>query len=409
MNWNLAFADRTRLMRRSAVRELLKLTAQPGMISFAGGLPAAELFPLERVRQATEAVLQHQGQRALQYGPTEGLPELRQWIARRFSGPDEAIGPENVVIVSGGQQALDLIGRVLLNPGDRVVVENPTYLALLSAWRPLGVTFIGVESDAHGLRVEALEAVLRQRPKLLYSVPNFQNPQGTTLSLDRRHELIRLAARDGVGLVEDNPYGDLRYEGEPRPHLLTIDLGCRTISNSQVLHVGTFSKVLMPGLRVGWIVGPEVVIDKLVQAKQAADLHTSTFNQLLTWELIRHGFLEQHVPALRQEYRARRDAMLQALDDHFGPPCHWTRPEGGMFLMLNLPEDMDAAKTLTDALQHGVAFVPGEEFHLNGLGRNTLRLNFTHVPPPRIHEGVARLAACVPNQTPRLIAYAEEV
>jgi len=287
-----------------------------------------------------------------------------------------------------------------LDPGDRVVVENPTYLALLSAWRPLGVEFIPVRSDHAGLCVDELEPLLKTRPKLLYTVPNFQNPQGTTLALERRQELIRLLDRYGIGMVEDNPYGELRYNGEPLPHLQTLDLNSRNTGDFQVLHVGTFSKVLMPGLRVGFVVGPAAVIEKLVQAKQAADLHTSTFNQLITWELIRHQFLDEHLPRLCAEYRVRRDAMLEALQAHMEHPITWTRPDGGMFLMLKLPATMDAASLLQEALRQRVAFVPGEEFHLQGAGRNTLRLNFTHARPDGILEGVTRLAACFRQRWP---------
>jgi 2-aminoadipate transaminase len=407
MDWNRQFAERTAQMWRSAVRELLKLTLQPGMISFAGGLPAAELFPIERVRQAGEAVLRCHGQRALQYGETEGLADLRDWIAARFSTPQVRLDRDNVAIVSGGQQALDLLGRVMLNPGDRVVVENPTYLALLSAWRPLGVEFLPVKSDADGICVEQLEGLLNRQPKLLYTIPNFQNPQGTTLSLERRLELIRLLTDHDVAVVEDNPYGDLRYSGERLPDLFTLDLGLGSMPGAQgrVLHVGTFSKVLMPGLRVGWVVAPAAVIDKLVQAKQAADLHTSTFNQHVTWELIREGFLEQHIPFLQEHYRTRRDAMLAALDRHLPAQTTWTRPDGGMFLMLKLPPGLDGGELLTHALEQNIAFVPGAEFHLDGAGRDTIRLNFTNVGPEQIEEGIQRLGKllrqrCVVTERP---------
>jgi 2-aminoadipate transaminase len=393
MDWESQFARRTRLMKRSAVRELLKLTTQPEVISFAGGLPDPALFPLDRVREAAEAVLVRQGKKALQYGETEGLTELRGWIAERFSSAEARLTQENVLIVSGAQQALDLVGRVMLDPGDRVLVENPTYLALLSAWRPLGVEFLPVSSDSEGLQVEALEPLLLRRPKLLYTIPNFQNPQGTTLALDRRHQLMQLLAGREVGVMEDNPYGQLRYEGPELPHLLTLELRASPVSHCRVLHAGSFSKVLMPGLRVGWIVGPEKVINKLVQAKQATDLHTSTFNQCVVWELLRNGFLDSHASFLSQQYRLRRDAMLTALQEFVPPGITWTRPSGGMFLMVTLPLEVDGQELLRRALRQRVAFVPGEEFHLEGAGRNTVRLNFTHASPERIREGIRRLGA----------------
>lgn len=389
MNWTCHFAERTGQMNRSAVRELLKVTSQPGMISFAGGLPAEELFPIERVKQAAEAVLREHPAAALQYGPTEGLTELRDWLADRYSLPNFALRRENVAIVSGAQQALDLIGRVFLNPGDRVVVENPTYLALLSAWRPLGVEFLPVPSDAEGLDVDQFEACLRFKPKLVYSIPNFQNPQGTTLSLARRIELARLLTAGQVPLVEDDPYGELRFEGDPLPDIFHF-------SPEMVIRVGTFSKVLMPGLRVGWVIAPEPVIDRLVRAKQAADLHTSSLCQALVWELVQSGFLDDHVKRLRAEYRRRRDAMLNALERHLGyQMADWTRPAGGMFLMLRLRGVLEARDLLSRALKRQVAFVPGEEFHLDGAGRNSIRLNFTHAPPSVIEVGIRRLAEAI--------------
>ena len=412
MNWQHLFAGRTRQMKRTAVRELLKLTAQPGMISFAGGLPAPELFPIDQVKQAAEAVLSRIGQQALQYGETEGVAELRDWIAAQFSHSHFRLTRANVGIVSGGQQALDLIGRVLLDERDKVVVENPTYLALLSAWRPLGVQFLPVQSDANGMRVDELESLLQQRPKLIYSLPNFQNPQGTTLALERRVKLVELSRQHDVGLVEDDPYGELRYSGDPLPHLLELDIqaGCsgtrdtsadggtvRTETprflpcDGSVIHVGTFSKVLVPGLRVGWVIAGEPVIEKIVQAKQAADLHTSTLNQYIALELVRDGVLDQQIPILRQAYRVRRDAMLVALQKYFPAEVTWTRPDGGMFLMVTLPKGLSAAEILQQSIPHKVAFVPGEDFHLNGNGQNTFRLNFSNARPDLIDEGIKRL------------------
>lgn len=345
-------------MRRSAIRELLRCTRQPEMISFAGGLPAPEMFPLEEVRGAAKAL----NASALQYGETEGVAELRDWVAQRFNRPRE-----NVLIVSGAQQGLDLLGRVLLNEGDPVEVENPTYLALLSAWRPLGVRFV------------------REHGKIAYTVPNYQNPQGTTLDLAQRRALLDR----GIGIIEDDPYRELCFEGEPLPTLLELDRG------ENVIHVNTFSKVLAPGLRVGWVIGPEAVIEKLVQAKQAVDLQTSTFNQLLILELLRSGIWERQIPRLRATYRERRDVMLAALEKHFPEEATWTRPVGGMFLMVHLPPDMNAAELLPACLENNVAFVPGEEFHIDGTGQNTMRLNFSNAKPERIEEGIRRLAGVI--------------
>lgn len=383
-------------MHRSPVRELLKATERPEVISFAGGLPGADLLPLEAMEAASERVLGKHGQQAAQYGPTEGLPELREWIAERFSTEQVRLSGANVAMVSGGQQGLDLIGRIFLNPGDRVAVENPTYLALLSAWRPLGVEFLPVSCDRDGLRIDELHAALGRRPKLIYSIPDFQNPQGTTLALSRRRQLVRLAAEHGVGIVEDGAYTDLRYEGQSLPQLFELSREEGRAGETGSIFVGTFSKLLMPGLRVGWVVAPEVVIETLVRAKQSADLHTSSFTQWLTWELIQDDFLARHVPRLQAAYRERRDAMLLALERSMPPGVSWTVPEGGMFLMITLPEDTDVPELLRRALESKVAFVPGEDFHLGGMGRNTIRLNFSHATPALIREGVRRLGELGP-------------
>jgi 2-aminoadipate transaminase len=397
MNWSQRFAGRTQRMKRNAVRELLKLTSQPEMISFAGGLPAAELFPLDRVRNALDAVLHRVGGVCLQYAETEGITGLRDWIAQHCSSPRLSLHRNNVLITAGGQQALDLIGRVLLDEGDRVVVESPTYLALLSAWRPLGVQFLSVPSDEQGMRLDAFEPLLEQRPKLIYLVPNFQNPQGTTLAVERRERIVEWLREKDLALLEDNPYGALRYEGSPLPHLIELDAAHPMASglDSHVIYTGTFSKMLMPGLRVGWVIADEAVIDKLVQAKQSADLHTCTLSQYLALELVTHGFLEQHLPVLCQAYRRRRNVMLAALDKYFPPGATWTRPDGGMFLLVTLPKQLNATDLLSTALQRKVAFVPGEEFFLNGEGKNVMRLNFSNARPEHIEEGIRRLAAVI--------------
>ena len=405
MNWTEQFAERTQQMKRTAVRELLKVTSQPEMISFAGGLPAAELFPMDRVAQAVSGVLGRLGGKTLQYAETEGIPQLRDWIADRFSRGALRVRRDNVLITSGAQQALDLIGRVLLNPGDRVVVENPTYLALLSAWRPYGAKFLPVPSDALGLQVAELPAMLSQQsPKLIYLAPNFQNPQGTTLAADRRHKLITLLREHPVAVVEDNPYGDLRYDGEPVPDLLELEAGqlattthaaATSPNDSRILYCGTFSKTLMPGLRVGWIIAPEPVIERMVQAKQAIDLHSSTLSQYTVLELVQSGFLTDFLPVLRGTYAQRRDLMLEALAEHFPDGASWTRPAGGMFLMATLPSNLDTTALLPASIRQKVVYVPGEEFHLNGMGRNTMRLNFSNAKPAQIEEGIRRLGKLV--------------
>jgi 2-aminoadipate transaminase len=380
-------------MTSSALRELLKVTARPEIISFAGGAPATELFPVNRVKTALAEVLDGVGGRALQYSTTEGLADLRDWIARRFSAPKMRVHRDNVLITSGAQQGMDLIGRILLEESDRVIMENPTYLAVLSAWRPSGAEFLPVECDADGMNVDLVKPLMKKKPKAIYCVPNFQNPKGTTLSLARRKRLVALARRHSIVIVEDNPYGELRYSGRALPSLFELDArnGGASGLDSHVIYTGTFSKVLMPGLRVGWVIASRPVIEKLTQAKQAADLHTGTLSQHLALKLVREGFMEEFVPVLCRHYGKRRDAMLDALEKYFPKGAVWTQPEGGMFLWVTLPETINAGELLPAALKRGVAYVPGEAFHLTGEGKNTVRLNFSNAPPERIEAGIRKL------------------
>jgi 2-aminoadipate transaminase len=393
MQWNTFFAKRTELMTRSAIRELLKLTIHPEVISFAGGLPAPELFPVERIRQATNTVLTHHGPEALQYSPTEGMPELRSFLAQRLSSETLNVQPENILIVTGSQQALDLIARVFVNEHDRVILENPTYLGMLQTLKPYDLTYLPVPTDEDGMRIEALPAFLRQHPQLLYVVPTYQNPQGTTLIKERRLDLIHLLASYPVPVVEDNPYSELCYTGEIEPSLMQLDaysLGIREL-NGRVIYTSTFSKILSPGLRVGWIAAPLPVIDMLVAAKQGTDLHTSTFVQYVINEVVRDGFLETHIALLRATYRERRDVMLAAMENYFPEEVSWSHPAGGLFLMVYLPPYLDAQELLQEALAYKVAFVPGVDFHVGDTGHNTFRLNFSHESPPLIEEGIKRL------------------
>jgi 2-aminoadipate transaminase len=393
--WTDRYAQRTQTMHAGVVRELLKLTAQPEVISFAGGLPGADLFPIDRFQDACRRVLSEHGPQALQYSTTEGERPLREMIARHTSRYGIVVGPDNVLITSGSQQALDLIGKVFLNPGDHVLVEHPTYLGALQAWNAYQAEYLTVAMDDHGMRPRELEAALRSGPKFIYALPNFQNPTGVTLSLERRRALIRLADQHGVPVLEDDPYGQLRYEGDHLPSLVTLDAEYRGLDRSvyggNVLYMSTFSKTLAPGLRLGWIIGPIDVIRRLTHAKQGVDLHTSTFVQNVAYEVARSGFLDRHVRRLRSAYVARRDAMLSAMSDTFPRGVRWTRPAGGLFIWASLPDGMDAADVLRDALAEKVAFVPGTSFFADGSGRNTFRLNFTNASLGRIGEGIGRL------------------
>ena len=402
MQWDEKFAARTQYMKRSTIREILKLTAQPDVISFAGGLPAPELFPIQRVQEATDMILAERGQESLQYSTSEGMPELRDLIAKRLSDDYLIVKPENIVIVTGSQQALDLIGRVMLDEGDPIIAENPTYLGTLMAWKHYNLRYLPISTDDNGMIVSELEPLLQQQPKMIYAIPNFQNPQGVTMSTERRRALVKLLADYQMPLLEDNPYGELRYSGEAPPSLLSLDaqnLGKREL-DGHVMYAGTFSKVLTPGLRVGWVAAPEPLIDKIVQAKQAADLHTSTLAQFITYEVARDGFIDHNLVQLKAVYRERRDVMLNAMAEHFPEGITWSKPDGGLFLMVTLPEGMDATDLLQEAIEHKVAFVPGADFHIDGSGQNTFRLNYSNAKPERIVEGIRRLGALLQARIP---------
>jgi 2-aminoadipate transaminase len=381
-------------MKRSAIRELLKFGNRPGMISLAGGLPAPELFPIAEVEAATQKVLREHGRKALQYGETEGLAALRDWVAEKFSSAKVKLKRQNVLITTGAQQGLDLFGRAVLQEGDKVIVENPTYLTTLMAWRPWGVDFLAAPTDADGMRVDELPALLRRNPKVIYAQPNFQNPAGTTLTGDRRKKLVELSRSSDVPLIEDNPYGELWYDSEPPPSLLELDARANASGEleSNVVYLGTFSKVLAPALRVGWTIGDEALIDKMALAKQAADLQSSTFNQYIALEMVQRGL---NVPKLREVYRERRNAMLEALKKHFPSSATWTRPAGGLFLWVTLPERIDAMALLPKAVEKNVTFVPGEDFHADHSGKNTMRLNFSNAGVDDIHAGIERLGSVI--------------
>jgi 2-aminoadipate transaminase len=392
--WEYRYANRTQRMGSSIIRELLKWTEQPDIISFAGGLPAPEVFPVEKFKEACNTVLDEFGAQALQYSTTEGYRPLREMIARHTNRFGVDIMPDNILITSGSQQALDFIGRVFINQGDHIVCESPTYLGALQAWNAYGAQYISVPSDENGMIVDELEKALRVGPKFIYVLPNFQNPAGTTLSLERRRKLVELADRYGVPIIEDDPYGQLRYEGEHLPAVVTLDSQYRGDDGTytgNVIYLSTFSKILAPGIRLAWVVAPQEVIRKLVMAKQAADLHTATFNQMVAFEVGKGGFLDEHVKFIRATYKERRDVMLETMEEVFPSGVRWTRPQGGMFLWGILPKGMDAAEVLKVAIEKKVAFVPGGSFHPNGGGENTMRLNFSFSSPEIIREGITRL------------------
>ena len=393
--WEYRYAHRTKSMGSSVIRELLKLTEQPDIISFAGGLPAPEVFPVKEFQAACNAVLQQHGAQALQYSTTEGHRPLREMIARHNARYSVDVTADNILITSGSQQALDFVGRLFVNRGDYIVVESPTYLGALQAWNAYGAQYISVPMDENGMIVDELEEALRKGPKFIYVLPNFQNPSGSTLSLERREKLIELADKYGVPIIEDDPYGQLRYEGEHLPSVVYLDSKFRGPNgghySGNVIYLSTFSKLLAPGLRLAWVIAPPEVIRKLVMTKQAADLHTSSFNQYVAYEVGKGGFLDEHVKVIRATYMERRDVMLEMMEEMFPSEVSWTHPQGGMFLWGILPECMDAADALRIAIERKVAFVPGAAFHANGGGANTMRINFSYSSPDTIREGITRL------------------
>lgn len=408
--WKSRYAQRTQRMGRSIIRELLKFAVDPEIISFAGGLPAPELFPVEELREAADRVLREHGAQALQYGQTEGYLPLRKFICERMNRYGIKSQPSNVFVTTGSQQALDLIGKLLINPGDRVLVEELTYLGALQAWNAYQAEYISVTSDDNGLCTNLLEDALRIGPKFMYVLPNFQNPGGTTLPMERRMDLVRLSNKYGVPLVEDDPYGSLRYEGEHLPPLVALDADFQTevglngggFMAGNVIYLGTFSKTLAPGLRLGWVVAPIEVIDHLVMSKQGTDLHSSAFDQMLAHEALRTGFLDEHIRKIRQVYGERRNVMLRALERYFPDGCSWTHPEGGLFLWARVPEWIDTTELLQDAVAAKVAYVPGFAFYADASrGHNTMRLNFSNAQPEQIEEGIRRLGNLLKEKVSR--------
>jgi 2-aminoadipate transaminase len=386
--WRLA--ARTARMNPSAIREILKLTERPGILSLAGGLPSAETFPVEAVREATERVLRETPREALQYAASEGFAPLREWVAGEMARHGLAVSAAQVLITAGSQQGLDLVGKVLIDAGSTVAVESPTYLGALQAFVPYEPSFVAVDGDERGPLPESIARAAGTR--FFYVLPNFQNPSGHSIEAERRIEIAHAAEAAGVPIVEDNPYGELWFDAPP-PAPIASHWSAGTV------YLGSFSKVLAPGLRLGYVIAPPAVFAKLVQAKQAADLHTPGFNQRIVHEIVRGGFLDAHVPTIRARYRRQRDAMQAALAAHLPTSgalaCRWRVPGGGMFFWVELPEGVDSEALLALAVERGVAFVPGAPFFAGAPRHNTLRLSFVTLGVEAIERGVAALAAAL--------------
>ncbi len=392
------FAARTQVMRSSAMRDLMAITARPEVISLAGGLPDTSSFPPESFAAQMTRIAQESSAQALQYGPTEGFERTKECIRELMAAEDMHPDPDDIIVTTGGQQAIDLVTKTLVDPGDPVICEGPTYPGAVPVFSSYQADTHQVEMDAEGMRIDELEALLDRleaegrRPKFIYSVPSFQNPAGVTLSAKRRRRLVEIARERELLVIEDNPYGLLRFGGDPLPPLYQLDGG------DYVVYIGTFSKVLSPGIRLGWCVAPPPVMEKIVLGKQAADLCTSTLTQYFVIEYFAEGSWREYIEDLVGIYRSRRDAMLDALERHFPEQAQWTQPEGGLFVWATLPDYIDTGDLLAKALREDVAFVPGAAAYADGRGSSSMRLNYSGSDEDEIREGIRRIGKVVWEQ-----------
>ena len=381
------YSERMGNVKSSAIRDILKLMARPGMISFAGGLPAPELFPVKELALCADAVLKKYGAAALQYSVTEGILPLREKIAKMLDPGKERLTADNVIITHGSQQALDLLSKVFIDNGSPVITENPTYLGALQSFQLFQAAVSAIPSDGGGINTSLLrDRLKKEKPRFVYLMPNFQNPTGLSYPLERRQELAALAREYDVIIIEDDPYSALRFEGERMPSLFSLAKG------GNVVYLSSFSKTIAPGLRVAYVAGAADLLTKLVIAKQGTDLQTNTLGQYIVNEYLESGHYQKHLDRVTQTYRERRDVMLAALESHFPKSVSWNKPSGGMFFWVRLPDGSDAGAVLNKCIEHNVAFVPGNEFYPDGSGKNTMRLNFTNATSTDIEQGIKRIA-----------------
>ena len=382
-------------MKASAIREILKLVQNPEVISLAGGMPDPATFPTEELNEVVKQILAKNSACALQYSSTEGLTELREFILSWLDEAREKAGLDNIMITSGSQQGLDLVSKALLNPGDTLIVELPSYLAALNAFRSYGGEMVGIPMDDEGMQIDILEETLTKlkndgkKVKFIYTISNFQNPAGVTMSLARRKKILEVAKKFEVLILEDNPYDKLRFEGEPIPSIYSLD------NEGYVISLGTFSKILCPGLRLAWILGNKEIIEKLVIMKQATDLCTTVLNQLIAYEYCRQNDIDKNIKSNVEIYRRKRNAMLEALDKYFPVEATWTKPQGGFFIVATLPEYIDTGEMFKEAIKENVAYVPGGPFFADGKGQNTMRLSFCYPSVEEIDEGIKRLGKVI--------------
>ena len=383
------FASRMAEAKASEIREILKVTQNPQVISFAGGLPAPELFPVDAVKKADAAVLDEDGMKALQYTTTEGYDPLRTWIADRLNGKNgTSFDKDNILITHGSQQALDLAGKVFLDEGDVVLCESPTYLAAITAFRSYGCRFVDIPTDDEGMIISDLRKAIEENGnvKLIYVIPNFQNPTGKTWSVERRRELAEVSAANSIAVIEDDPYGEIRFEGKDVPSLMKFD------GSGNVMATGTFSKIFCPGFRIGWIAGDKGIIRKFVLVKQGVDLQCNTFAQMSISKFLEQNDIDEHIAKIKETYRKRRDVAVVTMRKEFPENVKFTEPEGGLFAWIELPSGVNSRNVLEKCLERNVAFVPGGPFFPNGGHENTLRINFSNMPEERIVKGLRIMA-----------------
>lgn len=396
LEWEMKYSDRANSMYGSMTRQLMHLIADPDVISFGGGLPAWELFPVNQIREITDAILDGDGPSVLQYGISEGYRPLRKAVFERYKKKGFDITPENVLITSGAQQGIDLVSKLFIDKGDIVVVGDPTFLTALQSFSLFQAEFLPVPLDREGMRVEGLPEILENHNvKFIYVMPNFQNPSGITLSLKRRERLMEIVREYRVPVLEDDAYGELRYNGEALPALKAMD------TENQVIYLGSFSKVLSPGLRVSALIAPEEIVEKLVFAKQAADLHTDNLAQRIVYEFLRGDHLDAHIELIVDCYRKRRDAMLQAMERYLPEEVRWIKPDGGIFLWATLPQGLNSMELFEKAVKAKVAYVPGSYYYAKGGGENDIRLNFTACDEEKIAVGIQRLSKTIVENMPK--------
>jgi len=380
---NKFFSETAENAKTSAVREILKIAQSPDIISFGGGLPSPDAFPVEEMKAVAVDTLTESGYKTMQYGTTEGLVPLRNLIVDLMDKRSVKTGVGNIVITTGSQQGLNLTGKVFINPGDKIACESPTYLAAISAFKPYKPEFCEVDMDEEGMRMDALEALLsKEKIKIIYTIPDFQNPTGRTMTVERRKEMLRLATKYDVLIIEDSPYGELAFDGDPMPPIKSFD------TEDRVVYLSTFSKIVCPGFRTGWICASEEILNKYITLKQGLDLHTNQFSQYMIEKYFTTYDVDAQVDKIIEMYKAKRDAMITAIEEHFPKEINYSKPAGGMFVWAELPEGMDTKEIFTKAVERKVAYVPGGSFYPNKSMDNTLRLNFSNMEIDKIKVGI---------------------